>query len=125
MGWAEFADKALQSGLVDESVFLEDANHAFDDRERLILTSLDHDPWDLFIAVIETTDRVSHMMWRLMDPAHPMYDPVLAAKYGDAIERIYERADHLVGQVRAKLPSDTVLMIVSDHGFLACLRRVP
>jgi hypothetical protein len=68
VGWAEFADKALQAGFVDESVFLEDANRAFDDRERLILRSLDEDPWDLFVGVIETTDRVSHMMWRLTDP---------------------------------------------------------
>ncbi len=124
VGWAEFADKALQAGVVDEAVFLQDANHAFDDRERLILDSIKTDPWDLFIAVIETTDRVSHMMWRLTDPTHPMYDAALAAKYGDAIQRIYERADDLVGKVRALLPPDVVLIVMSDHGFHSFRRSV-
>ena len=49
------------------------------------------------MAAIETTDRISHMMWRLIDPKHPMYDEALAAKYGDAIEKVYRRADDLVG----------------------------
>ena len=67
------------------------------------------DDWDLFVAAIETTDRVSHMMWRLIDPKHPMYDAALAAKYGDAIEKVYRRADDLVGRIQAKLPPDTRL----------------
>ena len=54
------------------------------------------------MAAIETTDRVSHMMWRLIDPKHPMYDAALAAKYGDAIEKVYRRADDLVGRIQAE-----------------------
>ncbi len=54
------------------------------------------------MAAIETTDRISHMMWRLIDPKHPMYDAELAAKYGDAIEKVYRRADDLVGRLRAE-----------------------
>ena len=80
-----------------------DCEHAFDDRERTILRQLDRDDWDLFVAAIETTDCVSHMMWRLIDPKHPMYDRDLAARYGDSIEKIYRRADDLVGKIQAKL----------------------
>ena len=54
------------------------------------------------MAAIETTDRISHMMWRLIDPKHPMYDAALAAKYGDAIEKVYRRADDLVGRLQAE-----------------------
>ena len=61
------------------------------------------------MAAIETTDRVSHMMWRLIDPKHPMYDAELAAKYGDSIEKVYRRADDLVGRIQAKLPPDAAL----------------
>jgi predicted AlkP superfamily phosphohydrolase/phosphomutase len=46
-----------------------------------------------------------------------MYDAALAAKYGDSIEKIYRRADDLVGRIQAKLPKDTVFMVMSDHGF--------
>jgi predicted AlkP superfamily phosphohydrolase/phosphomutase len=78
----------------------------------------------LFVAAIETTDRVSHMMWRLIDPTHPMYDAALAAKYGNAIENIYKRADDLVGRIRAKLPPDVVFIVMSDHGFHSFRRGV-
>ena len=55
--------------------------------------------WDLLVGVIESTDRVQHMMWRLIDPKHPLYDAALAAQFGDSIERVYKRADDFVGEV--------------------------
>jgi predicted AlkP superfamily phosphohydrolase/phosphomutase len=124
LGWAESSDKPLNDGRLDEAQFLDDSNKAMDDREKLILQSLEHDDWDLFVAAIETTDRISHMMWRLIDPTHPMYDAALAAKYGDAIERVYERADAFVGQLRARVPKDAVFIVMSDHGFHSFRRSV-
>jgi predicted AlkP superfamily phosphohydrolase/phosphomutase len=124
LGWAEWADKPLNDGRLDEAQFLADANRAMDDRERIIFKRLETGDWDLFVAAIETTDRVSHMMWRLIDPTHPMYDAALAAKYGNAIENIYKRADDLVGRIRAKLPPDVVFMVMSDHGFHSFRRGV-
>ena len=78
LGWAESADKALNEGRLTEADFLYDSERAFDDRERIIFKNLERSDWDLFVAVIETTDRISHMMWRLIDPKHPMYDEALA-----------------------------------------------
>ena len=71
LGWAESADKPLNEGRLDEAEFLYDSDRAFDDREKLIFENLKRDDWDLFVAAIETTDRVSHMMWRLIDPQAP------------------------------------------------------
>jgi predicted AlkP superfamily phosphohydrolase/phosphomutase len=124
LGWAEASDKALQDQRVDEALFLSDCERAFADRERIILKNLDRKDWDLFVAAIETTDRVSHMMWRLTDTRHPMYDADLAAKYGNAIEKIYERADGLVGKIQAKLPPDATFIVMSDHGFHSFRRSV-
>jgi predicted AlkP superfamily phosphohydrolase/phosphomutase len=125
LGWAESADKALNESRVDEATFLYDSERAFDDREKIFFKKLETvDDWDLFVAVIETTDRISHMMWRLIDPRHPMYEPELAKKYGDSIEKVYRRADDLVGRLRAKLPSDVVFMVMSDHGFHSFRRSV-
>jgi predicted AlkP superfamily phosphohydrolase/phosphomutase len=56
-------------------------------------------------------------MWRLIDPTHPMYDKALAAKFGDAIERVYRRCDDFVGEVVSRLDPGTPVLIVSDHGF--------
>lgn len=124
LGWAESADKALNDSRLDEGEFLYDSERAMDDREKLILSQLGRDDWDLFVAAVETTDRVSHMMWRLIDPLHPMYDEALARRYGDAIERVYRRADDLVGRLRERLPEDVVFMVMSDHGFHSFRRGV-
>ena len=125
LGWAESADNPLNEGRLDEAEFLYDANRAMDDRVKIFFENLETVPdWDLFVAVIETTDRIQHMMWRLIDPSHPMYDAALAAKYGDSIEKVYRRADDLVGRIREKLPPDVVFMVVSDHGFHSFRRGV-
>jgi predicted AlkP superfamily phosphohydrolase/phosphomutase len=123
VGWAE-STMAFNEGRIDEATFLYDADRAFDDREKIFFEQMKSDDWDLFVAAIETTDRVSHMMWRLIDPKHPMYDAALAAKYGDAIERIYRRADDLVGKIQAKLPPDALFIVMSDHGFHSFRRSV-
>src|SRR6185312_5962133 len=88
LGWAE-ATWPLNEGRMDEKTFMNDLMVAFDDRAKVILHRLDTKDWDLLVGVIESTDRVQHMMWRLIDPQHPMYDAALASKYGDSIERVY------------------------------------
>jgi predicted AlkP superfamily phosphohydrolase/phosphomutase len=123
IGWAE-ATWPLNEGRLDEATFMYDAERAMEDRERIFFKNLENDDWDLFVAAIETTDRVSHMMWRLIDPKHPMYDADLAARHGDAIEKIYRRADSLVGRIQARLPPGTALFVMSDHGFHSFRRSV-
>jgi predicted AlkP superfamily phosphohydrolase/phosphomutase len=102
---------------MDEQTFMEDLYKAFDDRAQVILQRLTSRKWDVLVGVIESTDRVQHMMWRLMDQTHPMYDAALAAKYGDSVERIYRRADQFVAEVLEHVEPGTDVMIVSDHGF--------
>ncbi len=116
LGWAE-ATWPLNEGRMDERTFMEDLYKAFDDRAQVILSRIDARNWDLLVGVIESTDRVQHMMWRLLDPAHPMYDAALAQRFGDSIERVYRRADQFVGEVLEKIEPGTTVLIVSDHGF--------
>ncbi len=116
LGWAE-ATWGLNEERISEGPFMDDLFKAFDDRARVILDRLDNTPWRLFVGVIESTDRVQHMMWRLIDPTSPMYDSALAAKYGDSIERVYQRCDEFVGEVMKRVGPDVPILIVSDHGF--------
>jgi hypothetical protein len=116
LGWAE-ATWPLNEGRMDEKTFMDDLYRAFDDRAHVILSRLDAKDWDLLVGVIESTDRVQHMMWRLVDPKHPMYDPALATQFGSAIERVYWKSDDFVGQVLDKIGPDVPVLIVSDHGF--------
>ncbi len=116
LGWAE-ATWPLNEDRIDEKAFMDDLYRAFDDRAQVILNRLDARQWDLLIGVTESTDRVQHMMWRFLDTTHPMYDAALARKYGDSIERVYRRADILVGEVLDRVEPGTVVMAMSDHGF--------
>ena len=123
LGWAE-ATWPLNEGRMDEKTFMDDLYRAFDDRAQVILSRIDARNWDLLVGVIESTDRVEHMFWRLMDPKHPLYDPALVAKYGDSIERVYRRADQFVGEVMDHIDPGTPIIIVSDHGFHSFRRAV-
>jgi predicted AlkP superfamily phosphohydrolase/phosphomutase len=116
LGWAE-ATWPLNEGRMDEQTFMDDLEKAFDDRAHVILSRLAARNWDVLVGVIESTDRVQHMMWRLMDPKHPMYDAALAARYGGAVQQVYQRADRFVGEVMQRVEPGTQILIVSDHGF--------
>jgi predicted AlkP superfamily phosphohydrolase/phosphomutase len=123
LGWAE-ATWPLNEGRMDEKTFMDDLMVAFDDRAKVILHRLDAKDWDLLIGVIESTDRVQHMMWRLIDPKHPLYDAALASQFGDSIERVYRKADDFVGEVVKRVGPGVPVMIVSDHGFKSWRKAV-
>ena len=116
LGWAE-ATWPLNELRMDEQTFMDDLYRAFDDRAQVILDRVNGRQWDLLVGVIESTDRVQHMMWRLIDPKHPMYDAALAAKFGGAIESVYRRADTFIGEVMDRVEPGTPILVVSDHGF--------
>ncbi len=107
----------LNEERIDDEAFMQDIWDTFRESEAITLHELETRTTDLFISVFVETDRTSHMMYRLLDPEHPRYDAALAAKFGDSIFKTYQRADEIIGKVRAKLSPNDVLFIVSDHGF--------
>lgn len=123
LGWAE-ATWPLNEDRMTESVFMDDLYRAFDDRAQVILNRLTSGTWDLLVGVIESTDRVQHMMWRHRDTTHPLYDAAGASKFGDSILSIYRRSDQFIGEVLDQIGAETTLMIVSDHGFQSWRKAV-
>jgi len=124
LGWPEDT-WALNEEKIDEEVFLQDLNYSFDRQRALVLDALQSMNPDLFVTVFQSTDKVQHMFWRLIDPQHPMYNRRLAARYGDAIDRVYMRADSLVGTLLQRTRDGrTTLLICSDHGFASFRKAV-
>jgi predicted AlkP superfamily phosphohydrolase/phosphomutase len=70
--------------------------------------------WDFFIMVEMGTDRIHHGFWRYFDPDHPLFEP--GNPYENAIHDYYVYCDILIGQTLETLPSDTMVLVVSDHG---------
>jgi len=116
-GWGVDTFRPLISEQVDDATFLSDARYTMDKTWQILFNELSKDDWDVFTGVVLATDRVQHMMWRHLDPEHPRHDPREAERYRDSILGIYKRMDDFVGSARNVLPPETVLFVVSDHGF--------
>jgi predicted AlkP superfamily phosphohydrolase/phosphomutase len=117
VGWIHDTS-ALNSEKISDEQFLDEMRQIMEKRKEMTLRCLEDEEFELFISVFTATDRVSHMFYRLIDPEHPRYDEALAEKYGDAILNTYKAMDNIVGEiVDNHLENNTLLMIVSDHGF--------
>jgi predicted AlkP superfamily phosphohydrolase/phosphomutase len=66
------------------------------------------------------------MFWRTLELDHPANKGKEVEAYKRVMPEMYQRMDALVGEVRAKLgdDEDTVLMVLSDHGFTSFRRGV-
>jgi len=72
---------------------------------------------DLSIFYFEGTDTVCHLFANEMPPPLAGVSAEDIRKYGGAVTEFYEWADELLGQLLARIADDTVVVIVSDHGF--------
>jgi predicted AlkP superfamily phosphohydrolase/phosphomutase len=102
---------------VDPAVFVRACKQLELDRARSVHYLLREKAWDLFIYVLETTDNLQHEIWHLVDQTHPMHDPPTAARVLPAILDYYETVDRLLGEMVALVPEDTLIIVLSDHGF--------
>jgi predicted AlkP superfamily phosphohydrolase/phosphomutase len=110
---------ALNENRISDGLFLQDTFHTMHTLTKILLDQLQNHPPSLMVAIYTSTDSVSHMFWRLMDPESPTYSPGEAKEYGDAILRTYEQCDKVVGEVEKRMKPGATLIIVSDHGFHA------
>ncbi len=115
---------SLPSGLTDERHFLEDMAFTADLQETMMRRFLETGDQRLYVQVFDFPDRVGHMLWRLHDPGHPLYDARLAAQYAGEIPKSYERMDRIVGEAMARLSPRAALLVASDHGFASFRRGV-
>jgi predicted AlkP superfamily phosphohydrolase/phosphomutase len=115
---------SLPSGLTDEAHFIEDMESTADFQQAMMVRFLESGSERLYMQVFDFPDRVGHMLWRLHDPGHPLYDARLAARYAGEIPKAYERMDRIVGEAIKRLGPRTALLICSDHGFASFRRGV-
>jgi len=117
---------ALNERVIDEAAFLDQAYSIFDERKRQLFDALDKTEKGFVTVVFDTTDRVSHMFYRYLEPEHPANEGKDTTEFVDTIPDLYRRADALVGEVMQRLGDDpeTVLMVISDHGFCSFQRGV-
>ncbi len=117
---------ALNERVIDEDAFLEQAYSICDERERMFFNTLDKTKRGVVTCVFDTSDRVQHMFFRYLEQNHPAHkaNGNGFAKYANSIEDLYKRMDDIVGKTMKYVEDDTVLFVLSDHGFKSFQRGI-
>ncbi len=109
---------ALNEKVLADDGFMQQCINMDEEREKMFFDCLDKVKQGLCVCVFDGTDRIQHTFWRDIDAEHPARQERGEHEGRDAIKELYERMDALVGRTLAKCEDkDTVLMIISDHGF--------
>jgi len=107
----EIADQHLiavdTSGKSHEK-YLNSSLEAVERRFKVMNRSFMKEEFDFFMKVINETDSVQHCFWEFMEKGN---NP-----FSDAIFKIYNKIDILLGEFLKILPQDYTLIIMSDHG---------
>jgi predicted AlkP superfamily phosphohydrolase/phosphomutase len=117
---------ALNERVIDERAFLEQSWLIFEERKRMLWDVLEKTRKGFVTVVFDTTDRISHMFYRYLDPTHPANRGKDVEQHKHVMRDLYARMDAFLAEVRAKVGDerDTVLMVISDHGFCNFRRGV-
>jgi predicted AlkP superfamily phosphohydrolase/phosphomutase len=115
---------ALNERVIDEQAFFDAAMDICDEREKMLFDAIERTPKGLVTTVFDTTDRISHMFYRYLDPAHPANAGKESTAYQDAILRAYQRMDGMIARVLDQAGPDATVVVMSDHGFTNFRRGV-
>jgi len=115
----------LSEQVLHDQVFFQQCLDTDLERETMFFDGLSQVSQGLVVCVFDGTDRMQHMFWRYHDPDHPARPAVLLPAQEAVIVNLYRRMDDLVGRTMTRCQQpDTILMVLSDHGFNTFRRGV-
>ena len=117
---------ALNERVIDEDSFLEQAYQICAEREAMFESALERTKKGVVACVFDTPDRVQHMFYRFLEPDHPAHaaNGNGLERYADSVGELYRRMDRIVGKTMRHVDDNTVLFVLSDHGFKSFRRGV-
>ena len=115
---------ALNERVIDEQAFLDQAYLNHGEREQMFFNALEKTPRGVVACVFDASDRIQHMFYRTLEPDHPANRGRETEAYTGVLEDMYKRMDDLVGRTMQRLDEDTLLFVLSDHGFESFQRGV-
>ena len=130
---------ALKDRALSDAEFVDQSQLVHDEGVRMLDHALDRylantDGGFLFFY-FSGVDLCSHMLWQHTDPKHPFYNEKLAQEdtsawshrpgstWKDIIYDLYLRMDPVLARLQERLPEDTLLIVMSDHGFASWERK--
>ena len=115
----------LNNERIPEEVFLDQCACAWHEREAMMKSTLEQFQGGLYYVLFDTPDRIQHMFWRYREPDHPAHrGTALDRKFAGVIDECYVRCDAVVAKVLEAVDDQTLLIVLSDHGFNSFRRGV-
>jgi predicted AlkP superfamily phosphohydrolase/phosphomutase len=115
---------SLNEHIINDDQFIQQCVDADLEREAMFFDSLEKVQRGLCVCVFDGTDRLQHTFWRDIDETHPARAAYPPANGRNVIDSLYRRMDDLVGRTRARCGKDTLLFVISDHGFNSFRRGI-
>jgi predicted AlkP superfamily phosphohydrolase/phosphomutase len=115
---------AVNERVLDEEGFLKQAYLFHDERKRMWFHALRRLRKGFLCCVFDLSDRVQHMTFRYLDDNHPANEGKDTTKYKEALFEMYRKMDELLGETLRRIDHNTVLFVMSDHGFKTFKRGV-
>lgn len=109
--------KALSNGALSDEEYFEQAKLVIEENHKAFDYLLSNFDDGLFYFYFSSTDQNCHMLWRLMDPTHPLHRPDASPELKNAILYFYNEMDRFLEKALAKVDDNTLLIALSDHGF--------
>ena len=111
--------KALEEGIFTDEDYLSQSDLVFAERKLQLAHELvrfnARDDGFLFFY-FNYPDQDCHMWWRSIDPRSPLH-AACAQEHHERIPEIYQTLDGLLGGVLDTVDEETLVMVMSDHGF--------
>lgn len=137
-GMAEDVNSLKAKTITDEE-FMAQANLVYTERGRMLDYALDRytasDDGGLLFFYYSTVDLCGHMMWRHSDESHPFHEDHIASEdsswwsgregstWKDVVHDLYLKMDPVLGKIRERVGEDTLILVMSDHGFAPYNRK--
>jgi len=132
---------ALKDDALTDLEFMQQAELVYDERVRMMDAAIDRYIDDaeggFLFFYYSTVDLCCHMVWRLSDEGHPQFEQMkgLAAEdssawsgregstWNDVVHDLYIKMDPILGRLRERVGEDTLIFVMSDHGFAPFSRK--
>jgi len=115
---------SLNENVLDEDSFIQQAYKFQKERENQFFHALKKTKHGVCACVFDITDRMQHMFFRYLIKDHPANKDKDEKKYAHVIEDLYKYADTMLGSVLKKIDEQTLLFVMSDHGFKLFIRGI-
>jgi predicted AlkP superfamily phosphohydrolase/phosphomutase len=111
----------LEKAQSDPELFFERVNRITDEMAEICLYLLQEEKWDFFMSVFMGLDRIHHFFWKYIDPSHPQFEENVFSRL---VKDFYIKVDRIVSRFLKSVDENTVVMVLSDHGFCPIYREV-